>query len=200
MTRHLFALLVLASLVLPVGALAEDTTRWLADASQAPRLERVEQGLPSVVLANGQVLQLDLQGWMKLYGVPGLSVAVFDDFQVVWRKTYGVREVGRPDPVTLDTTFQAGSVSKPVTALAAMRAVEKGRVTLDQNVNDELTSWRVPDNDFTRDQKVTLRRLLSHSAGLSVHGFPGYAVGAPLPTLLQVLNGEKPANTAPVRW
>jgi CubicO group peptidase (beta-lactamase class C family) len=199
MTRHLFALLVLASLVLPVSAVAEDGTRWLADASQGPRLKRVEQGLPGVVLADGTVLQLDIQGWMKLFGVPGLSIAVFDNFQVVWRKSYGVREAGTSAPVTLDTTFQAGSVSKPVTALAAMRAVQEGRFTLDENVNDKLLSWKVPDNEFTKQEKVTLRRLLSHSAGLSVHGFPGYAVGQPLPTLVQVLNGEKPANTAPVR-
>jgi CubicO group peptidase (beta-lactamase class C family) len=199
MTRHLFALLVLASLVLPVSAVAEDETRWLSDASQGPRLKRVEQGLPSVVLADGTVLQLDIQGWMKLFGVPGLSIAVFDTFQVVWRKSYGVREAGTSAPVTLDTTFQAGSVSKPVTALAAMRAVQDGRFTLDENVNNKLRSWKVPDNEFTKQEKVTLRRLLSHSAGLSVHGFPGYAVGQPLPTLVQVLNGEKPANTAPVR-
>lgn len=69
---------------------------------------------------------------------------------------------------------------------------------LDDNVNAQLRSWKVPENDFTV-QKVTLRRLLSHTAGLSVHGFPGYASGAPVPTLVQVLNGEKPANTAPVR-
>ena len=125
MTRHLFALLVLASLVLPVSAVAEDETRWLADASQGPRLKRVEQGLPSVILADGTVLQLDIQGWMKLFGVPGLSIAVFDNFQMVWRKSYGVREAGTSAPVTLDTTFQAGSVSKPVTALAAMRAVQR---------------------------------------------------------------------------
>ena len=199
MTRHLFALLVLASLVLPASAVAENETRWLADASQGPRLQRVEHGLPSVVLADGTVLQLDIQGWMKLFGVPGLSIAVFDNFQLVWRKSYGVREAGTSAPVTLDTTFQAGSVSKPVTALAALRAVQEGRFTLDENVNDKLRSWRVPDNEFTKQEKVTLRRLLSHSAGLSVHGFPGYAVGQPLPTLVQVLNGEKPANTAPVR-
>ncbi len=199
MTRHLFALLVLASLVLPVSAVAEDETRWLSDASQGPRLKRVEQGLPSVILADGTVLQLDIQGWMKLFGVPGLSIAVFDNFQVVWRQSYGVREAGTSVPVTVDTTFQAGSVSKPVTALAAMRAVQDGRFTLDENVNNKLLSWKVPDNEFTKQEKVTLRRLLSHSAGLSVHGFPGYAVGQPLPTLVQVLNGEKPANTAPVR-
>ena len=199
MTRHLFALLLLASLVLPQPAAAGDDTRWLTDASQASRVERVERGIPSVTLADGQVLQLDLQGWMELLKVPGLSIAVFDNFQVVWRKSYGVREVGTSVPVTLDTTFQAGSVSKPVTALAAMRFVQAGRFTLDENVNDKLLSWKVPENAFTAHEKVTLRRLLSHSAGLSVHGFPGYAVGSPIPTLVQVLNGEKPANTAPVR-
>lgn len=66
-------------------------------------------------------------------------------------------------------------------------------------MNDELKSWRIPDNEFTKDQKVTLRRILSHSAGLTVHGFPGYAVGAPIPTLVQIFNGEPPANTKPVR-
>jgi CubicO group peptidase (beta-lactamase class C family) len=199
MTRHLFALLLLASLVLPQPAAAKDDTRWLSAPSQAPRVERVERGLPPVTLSDGQVLQLDLQGWMETLKVPGLSIAVFDNFQVVWRKSYGVREVGASAPVTLDTTFQAGSVSKPVMALAAMRFVQEGRFNLDENVNDKLLSWKVPDNPFTVREKVTLRRLLSHSAGLSVHGFPGYAVGSPTPTLVQVLNGEKPANTAPVR-
>jgi CubicO group peptidase (beta-lactamase class C family) len=199
MTRHLFALLLLASLVLPQAAAATDDMRWLADTSQAPRIERVEQGLPPLVLSDGKALQLDLQGWMDLLKIPGLSVAVFDNFQVVWRKSYGVREAGASAPVMLDTTFQAGSVSKPVTALAAMRLVQDGRFNLDENVNDKLRSWKVPDNAFTAREKVTLRRLLSHSAGLSVHGFPGYAVGEPLPTLVQVLNGEKPANTPPVR-
>lgn len=77
--------------------------------------------------------------------------------------------------------------------------MQQGKLSLDENVNDKLKSWQVPDNEFTEDQKVTLRRILSHSAGLTVHGFPGYAVGAPIPTLVQILNGESPANTKPVR-
>jgi CubicO group peptidase (beta-lactamase class C family) len=199
MTRRRFALLLLSTSVLPRLASAKDETRWLADASQAARIERVEQGLPPITLADGTALKLDLRGWMEVFRVPGVSVAVFDNFRVVWRKSYGVRETGTAVPVTLDTTFQAGSVSKPVTALAAMRLVQDGHLTLDENINNRLVSWTVPDNAFTAHEKVTLRRLLSHSAGLSVHGFPGYPVGAPLPTLVQVLNGEKPANTAPVR-
>ena len=86
-----------------------------------------------------------------------------------------------------------------MTAAGALYLVEHGKLSLDEDVNQELTTWKVPDNEFTATQKVTLRRLLSHSAGTTVHGFPGYAVGEPIPTLVQILNGEKPANTAPVR-
>ena len=118
---------------------------------------------------------------------------------IVWAKAYGVRQAGQPDVVTLDTLFQAGSISKPVTAMAALRHVEAGRWSLDDPINDRLVSWKLPANDLQKDQRVTLRRLLSHNAGTTVHGFPGYAVGAPVPTVVQVLDGEPPANTAPVR-
>jgi CubicO group peptidase (beta-lactamase class C family) len=77
--------------------------------------------------------------------------------------------------------------------------VEDGRLSLDQDVNRWLKQWKVPENDFTKDEKVTLRRILSHSAGLTVHGFPGYAVDVPMPTLVEILDGTKPANTAAIR-
>ena len=80
-----------------------------------------------------------------------------------------------------------------------MWLVEHGKLSLDEDVNKKLKSWKVPENEFTKDQKVTLRRLMSHSAGLTVHGFPGYAVGTPVPTLVQIFNGKKPANTDPIR-
>jgi len=86
-----------------------------------------------------------------------------------------------------------------VAALGALNLVEKGKLSLDENVNARLTSWQVPENELTRENKVTLRRLLSHTAGLTVHGFPGYAIDGKIPSLIQILNGEKPANTAPVR-
>jgi len=181
-----------------VAAAPAGATVWLADPSQAPRIQRVEAGLPAVDIPGQQPLQMGLEQWMQFYGIPGLSVAVFDDFRIVWLKSYGVRQAGDPRPVTLDTTFQAGSISKPVMALAAMRFVQEGRLLLDEDVNVKLLSWKVPENEFTVKEKVTLRRLLSHSAGTTVHGFPGYAVDEPVPTTVQVLNGEKPANTAPV--
>ena len=101
--------------------------------------------------------------------------------------------------MTVRTRFQAASVSKPVTALAALRLVQQGKLVLDQELNKKLVSWKVPENPLTRREEPTLRRLLSHSAGFSVHGFAGYPVSAAVPTLSQVLNGKPPANSAPIR-
>src|SRR6185312_637162 len=103
------------------------------------------------------------------------------------------------EPVTPETLFQAGSISKPVAAMVAMKKVEQGKIALDDNINNKLTSWKLPDNEFTAKKKVTLRNLLSHTAGTTVHGFPGYAVSEKVPSLQQVLDGASPANTAAVR-
>jgi CubicO group peptidase (beta-lactamase class C family) len=128
-----------------------------------------------------------------------VSVAVIDSFRIAWARGYGVREVGSTDPVTTQTLFQAASISKPVAALAALRLVQEGTLDLDENVNRKLTSWKVPENRFTTAQPVTLRRLLSHSAGLTVHGFRGYAATEQAPSLGQVLDGQAPSNSAPIR-
>jgi CubicO group peptidase (beta-lactamase class C family) len=166
----------------------------------AERIQRIEQNTAIISMGeNKPPLKLSLHELMDKFNVPGLSIAVIDDFQIVWVKAYGVIGAGSKTPVTPKTLFQAGSISKPVTAAAALSMVEAGKLSLDQNVNEQLKSWKVPDNEFTPTQKVTLRRLMSHTAGLTIHGFPGYDVDAPLPTVVQVLNGEKPANTAPVR-
>jgi len=102
-------------------------------------------------------------------------------------------------PVTAETLFQAGSISKPVAAMAALHLAEQGKLSLDSDVNQALTSWKIPPSAAAPGAVVTLRELLSHTAGLTVHGFPGYSAGAPIPTLVQILNGEKPANTVPIR-
>ena len=170
------------------------------EADLAARIQRVENGIPPIPLGNNEPpLQLNLEKLMQFYKVPGLSIAVIDHFKIAWAKGYGVTAAGSNTPVTVHTLFQAGSVSKPVAATGTLYLVEHGKLSLDENVNLKLKSWQVPDNDFTKDQKVTVRRILSHSGGLTVHGFPGYAVGSPIPTLVQILNGEPPANTAPVR-
>ena len=129
--------------------------------------------------------------------VHALSVAVMYDYKVDWAEGYGVIEVGGA-PATAETRFQAASVSKPVTALAVMKLWEQKRIDLDLNVNLTLKSWRVPENMFTATEKVTVRRLLSHTAGTTVSGVGEYT-GPPLPQLLEILDGVPPARSAPVR-
>jgi CubicO group peptidase (beta-lactamase class C family) len=164
------------------------------------RIVRVENGLLPAFTISGRPLPLSsLAGRMAALNVPGVSVAVINDGAVEWARGYGVLEAGTAGPVTAETLFQAASISKSVAALAAMRLVERGDLALDEDVNVRLKSWKVPENEFTKTEKVTLRRLLSHTAGLTVHGFGGYPAGAPVPSIVQVLDGEKPANSPPVR-
>ncbi|MEO5820677.1 MAG: serine hydrolase, partial [Vicinamibacteraceae bacterium] len=181
------------------AAESRSPTSWVASAGQAERLARVEEGLPPIEIDGAAPLRLTLRQLMETYQVPGLSIAVFDGHALAWAKGYGVKQSGSADAVTPETLFQAASISKPVTALAALHFVEQGRWTLDGNINDRLISWKLPDNEYTRVEKVTLRRLLSHTAGTTVHGFRGYRRTEPMPTLVQVLDGLPPANSAAVR-
>jgi CubicO group peptidase (beta-lactamase class C family) len=166
----------------------------------AQRIERVERGLlRHLTIAGRPPERFTISERMQAHRTPGVSVAVLHDGVIEWAKGYGVRRAGLSEPVDSATLFQAASISKPVAAVAALRLVQAGRLTLDGDINTVLTSWKVPDNEFTSSEKVTLRRLLSHSAGLTVHGFPGYAAGTSVPSAAQVLDGASPANTQAVR-
>lgn len=136
---------------------------------------------------------------LEHHRVPGASVAVIRAGQLDWAQGYGVRRAGGVDAVDESTLFQAASISKPVTAAGALRLVAEGVLTLEDDVNEKLRSWTLPVNELTAGNPVTLRHLLSHSAGLTVHGFAGYAEGAQVPTLAQILDGEEPANSAAIR-
>jgi CubicO group peptidase (beta-lactamase class C family) len=155
--------------------------------------------LVSVTASADPLASTDVPARMKQFKTPGMSVAVIADGRIVWERGYGVIEAGGSISVNSDTLFQAASISKPVAASAALHMSQYGNFTLDEDVNGKLKSWRVPENEWTRDKKVTLRGLLSHSAGLTVHGFPGYASGVPRPSLVEILDGAKPANTAAIR-
>lgn len=130
--------------------------------------------------------------------IPGLSLAILQDGKLDAR-AYGVTDLGGTQRVTATTLFQAGSISKSVAALGALHLVEQHKLNLDTHVNASLTTWKLPPSEFTATKAVTLRTLLSHTAGLTVHGFPGYGVSAPMPTLVQVLDGTAPANTEAIR-
>jgi len=162
------------------------------------RIRRVERGL---IGAYGDPLwkRMELAERMAYYNVPGVSIAAINDYEVEWTRGYGVLQAGESEPVTRETLFQTASIAKPVVAVAALRYVESGALDLDSDVNQSLVSWQVPENEFTAEEKVTLRRLLSHSAGVTVEGFRGYALGEEVPNLQQILNGEWPANSPPIR-
>ena len=155
--------------------------------------------IPPMVSEREPINAKTLRERMTELKVPGVSVAVIEKGRIAWAKAYGLREAGCPDPVTPETLFQAASISKPVSAAGVMALAEAGKFFLDEDANVKLRSWHVPGNNLTEEARVTVRRLLSHTAGLTVHGFRGYAAGEPRPTLIQVLNGEKPANSAPIR-
>src|SRR5277367_45929 len=164
------------------------------------RIARIDNGLlPAVIIKGQPPAPMTIADRMAHYRVPGVSVAFFDHGQIIWTKAYGFADVASKKPVTPDTLFQAASISKPVSALAALRLVQDGKLSLDEDVNVKLRTWKVPENNFTVKEKVTVRRILSHSAGLTVHGFAGYASDESVPTVVQVLNGEKPANSDPIR-
>ena len=140
----------------------------------------------------------DIAAWMEFHDVPGVSVAVINGFALDYVEAHGVTSRVTGEPVSESTLFQAASLSKGVSAVGIVRLAQEGVVSLDRDVNDYLTSWQVPNNQHQATEKVTLRRLLSHTAGTTVHGFRGYRHNESVPTLVQVLNGEWPANSPPV--
>ena len=168
---------------------ARDQAAIAAVETQLVRLEGAGKGVATSTLA---ARMADLK-------VPGVSIAFIEDGKVKWARGYGLAVTGANTPVTPETLFQAASMSKALAATAALRLVEQGRFDLDEDVNSRLSAWKVPPSPYTTEQKVTLRRLLSHTAGMTVGGFPGYQAGKPVPSLVQVLDGRPPANTPPIR-
>ena len=202
LTRLVSSLVGTGILLFASPAVAEQSgSRLLSDkVDLESRINRVERGLLlPVQIESVPDPAMELAERMQHYQVPGVSVAVINNGAVEWARGYGVRELGSQKPVTPKTLFQAGSLSKPVAAMAALVLVRQGELELDENINDRLVSWKVPEGEFTREQKVSLRGLLSHTAGMTIHGFPGYGARDEIPSLLQVLDGIKPANTEPVR-
>jgi len=141
-----------------------------------------------------------MQQALKQFNVPGVSIAIIRDFKVALAVAYGSADVESGTPVTASTMFQAASISKPVAAMASLKAVQEGRFGLDQDINTILKSWKLPEGEFTTASKVTPRTLMSHISGTGDgFGFPGYSPSAPLPTLPQILDGVQPSNLRAVR-
>ncbi len=136
---------------------------------------------------------------MQSLNVPGVSISVFDDGRIKWAKGYGVCDKNTSVPVDTATIFQAASISKPLTAAAMFALAEKKLINPDDDINQQLRSWKIPDNEYTTGEKVTPLRIVSHMGGLSIHGFKGYNHRDSIPDLLRILDGSAPANSKPVR-
>lgn len=163
------------------------------------RIARIERRLLPPVIVQGRSAEKTLGERMKELKVPGASIAVFRDGRIEWTRGWGMADVASGRKVGRETRFQAASISKPVAAAVVLALVSRGRLSLDEPVNTYLRAWKLPDNEHTAGKAVTLRHLLSHSAGTTVHGFRGYARGEGVPTLVQLLDGVEPANSAAVR-
>jgi CubicO group peptidase (beta-lactamase class C family) len=176
--------------------LAAAATLSMPPAFAAPPAGEFDSMLRRQVNVAGQPTRFGIAARMAHHKVPGISVAVIDKCRIVLARGYGVAEAGgkRVGP---ETRFQAASISKPVTAVAALRLVEQGRLPLDADLGT-LRGWKLPASEFGKDKAVTLRGLLSHGAGLGVHGFRGYAEGEEVPTTAQILAGMAPANSGKV--
>src|SRR5688500_16864227 len=138
---------------------------------------------------------------LKQFNVPAVSVAVIRDFNIEWVRAWGVKSVKTGEPATVDTLFQAASISKPVAAMASLRAIQDGRFGLDQDINTILKSWKVPDTPHVKGVLVTPRMLMSHTSGTDDgFGFPGYPPDEPRPSIVQILDGQAPSNRVAVQW
>jgi CubicO group peptidase (beta-lactamase class C family) len=161
-------------------------------------IERVISCLqPTVMVKDDPHPCSTLSERMTALYVPGVSIFVIHE-GASWGRGFGVTQLGGK-PVSPGTLFQAGSISKPVAAMAALHLVQEKKLALDADINSELVTWKLPNSPAANGKVVTLRELLTHTAGLTVHGFPGYAANQPVPALIQVLDGQKPANTPPIR-
>ena len=187
--RVLITALVTALSLVVVAHAAPSARDRAAIAAIEGGLQSSAPNLPTVTLA----------ARMAALKIPGVSIAFIEEGRVKWVRAHGLADVVDTRTVTPETLFQAASMSKMVAAAGALRLVELGRLDLDEDENCRLRSWQVPTSAFVATHKVTMRRLLSHTAGLTVSGFPGYVAGKPIPTTVQVLDGIAPANTPAVR-
>lgn len=155
------------------------------------RIARIENGLQRNLQIVGEEIPIyNIKERMKELNIPGLSIAVITDGKIEWAKGYGYADLSKGRKVTTETLFRAASISKPISALRVLQLAEEGKISLDANVNDYLMSWKVPDSKYTTYEKVTPRRILNHSAGLTVRGFSDYRKGDVIPSTIDILNGK----------
>ncbi len=162
------------------------------------QIKQVENSLAGRVIINGKAD--NIVDRMAYFHVNGISIAVVKNYQVIWARGYGWANEKEKRPVTIETLFKPGSISKSLNAVGVLKLVQDNKLDLFKDINDYLKSWKFPYDSVSKGKKITMAQLLSHTAGLSVYGgFPGYDAKSKIPTIPEILDGMAPANTPPVR-
>lgn len=190
-------LIFLMLFVLPYSLQAQSSKKYSKEVLL--KMKAVESNLSGWVQIENNPQKWTLEERMQFYKANGVSIAVIRDYQIEWAKGYGWADSLEQRPVTTKTLFQAGSNSKSLHAIGMLRLMEEGKLDLNADINDYLKTWKFPYDSLSRSQKITVANLLSHTAGLTVHGFDGYEIGDTVPTLLQILDGQHPANSPAIR-
>jgi CubicO group peptidase (beta-lactamase class C family) len=162
------------------------------------KIKQVEQNLATRFFIAGRP-KPTLQERMAYYHINGVSIAVVHNYKIEWARGYGWADSAEQRPVTPQTLFQAASISKSLNGVGVLRLAQEGRLDLYADIDNYLTGWKFPYDSLSKGKKITVANLLSHTGGLTVHGFPGYAVGDSIPTVEQILDGKRPANSPAVR-
>lgn len=162
------------------------------------KISEIEHNITGRLLLNKDQPSTILER-MKKYKVKGMSIAVIHDYKIAWAKAYGWANEEQKKPMTTETLFEPGSISKSLNALGILKLAQEKKVDLNTDINEYLISWKFPYDSLSKGKKITLAHILSHNAGLTVHGFPGHDIQGPIPTVLEVLDGKKPSFTPAVR-
>lgn len=162
------------------------------------KIREVENNITGNVIVNHEKPRT-IEEQMKIYNVKGMSIAVVQDYKIAWAKAYGWADEAEKRPMTTETLFEPGSISKTLNAVGILKLAQEKKIDLNTDINQYLKSWKFPYDSLSKGKKITLADILSHNAGLTVHGFPGHNRKGDIPTVFQVLDGKFPAVTPAVR-
>ena len=171
----------------------------VVDPAIQQKMTAVENSLAPSVIFGDTIPKLNLEKRMKETAIPGLSIAVIRDYKIEWARGYGWADVEEKRKVNANTRFQAASISKSINSMGILKLVEMGKLDPEADINTYLTGWKFPYDSVSKNKKISVYNLLSHTAGLDIHGFPGYETTDTIPTVQQILDGRRPANTKAVR-
>ncbi len=162
------------------------------------KIKAVENNLTGNIVVN-DAKPKTIAEQMAKYKVNGMSIAVIHNYKIEWAKGYGWADVSEKKPMTTETLFEPGSISKTLNAVGILKLAQEKKVDLYTDINTYLTSWKFPYDSLSKGKTINLAQLLTHQAGLTVHGFPGHDLNGPIPTVYEVLDGKKPSFTPAVR-